>query len=334
MNGSFSQANDAFQVAKLTLTMFKDWYDDSILKDEHGKIKMYVHDKRKGNAFWKQGEGAVFGDGDATIYALASPNIIAHELAHGYIQYTSRLWYNGQAGAINEAFADMTSEATEAYMHGGKADFLFAPNLLKSPRTSLRYMDDPTRDKHSIGHAADYKSGMDVHYASGIYNKAFFVLQQKPGWGVRKAYEVFLRACKMYWGIRTSFVRGVCGVQQATVDRCYDVLDVIDAFCAVGLAARRTCVDASPPAMNFSDCRKRLPHCSNKIQRRNCNLKNSNPCNATTTTPTTTTTTKPHTTRHHTTHTTTSKGIAVNGEININITDILGFVDEDNLYDY
>jgi vibriolysin len=37
-------------------------------------------------------------------------------------------------------------------------------------------MDDPTKDGRSIGHESDMTSGLDVHFSSGVYNKAFYLL--------------------------------------------------------------------------------------------------------------------------------------------------------------
>ena len=37
-------------------------------------------------------------------------------------------------------------------------------------------MAEPTMDGISIDNAANYREDMDVHYTSGIYNKAFYLL--------------------------------------------------------------------------------------------------------------------------------------------------------------
>ena len=39
-----------------------------------------------------------------------------------------------------------------------------------------RYMADPPLDGKSIGTAADFCPGMDVHHSSGVFNKAFYLL--------------------------------------------------------------------------------------------------------------------------------------------------------------
>ena len=45
----------------------------------------------------------------------------------------------------------------------------------------------------------DSYSGLDVHYSSGVYNKAFYLLATKPGWNTQKAFQAFARANDLYW---------------------------------------------------------------------------------------------------------------------------------------
>lgn len=59
-------------------------------------------------------------------------------------------------------------------------------------------MEDPTRDGRSIGHFDDYVSGMDVHYSSGVYNRAFYLLSNSPSWNIEKAFRVWLINLKVY----------------------------------------------------------------------------------------------------------------------------------------
>ncbi len=77
---------------------------------------------------------------------------------------------------------------------------------------------------------------MDVHYSSGVYNKAFYQLATTNGWDTHKAFDVFVRANQMYWGATTNFNQGACGVQQAASDLGYAVTDVSNAFSTVGVS--------------------------------------------------------------------------------------------------
>ena len=102
---------------------------------------------------------------------------------------------------------------------------------------ALRYFEDPTKDGRSIGNASDYRSGMDVHYSSGVFNRAFYILSHKPGWNVKTAFLVFAEANKNYWTEFTDFYDGACGVFKATEDRGMPVADAEDAFSQVGVAS-------------------------------------------------------------------------------------------------
>jgi hypothetical protein len=95
-------------------------------------------------------------------------------------------------------------------------------------------MYNPPLDGISIDNTANYYDGLDVHYSSGVYNKAFYNLATKPGWNTRTAFQVFARANDLYWTASTNFNQGVCGVQTAASDYGYSVADVTAAFASVG----------------------------------------------------------------------------------------------------
>ena len=104
-------------------------------------------------------------------------------------------------------------------------------------------MNNPTLDGSSIDNAANYTSSMDVHYSSGVYNKAFYNLAIKPGWGTVKAFQAFARANRDYWTSSSTFNQGACGVQTAAGDLGFTVADVTAAFAAVGVS----CATTPPP---------------------------------------------------------------------------------------
>jgi Zn-dependent metalloprotease len=76
---------------------------------------------------------------------------------------------------------------------------------------------------------------LDVHYSSGVYNKAFYLIATTPRWNTRKAFEVMVDANRLYWTSETTFNEAACGVQKAAGDHGYQVADVIAAFKKVGV---------------------------------------------------------------------------------------------------
>jgi pseudolysin/vibriolysin len=101
-------------------------------------------------------------------------------------------------------------------------------------------MCNPPQDGGSIDNAADYNSGLDVHYSSGVYNKSFCLLAKTSGWDVKKAFQVYALANKSYWTATSTFNSGACGVESAATDLGYNANDVIAAFNGVGVACPGT----------------------------------------------------------------------------------------------
>ena len=238
INGAFSPLNDAHYFGNVVFNMYKDWFD---LRPISQKLMMRVHYSRNyENAFW-DGSAMTFGDGASTFYPLVSLDVSAHEVSHGFTEQNSGLEYDNMSGGMNEAFSDMAGEAAEYYMKGTN-DFKVGGEIFKSSG-ALRYMDDPPRDGRSIGHARDYNDYLDVHYSSGVYNKAFYLLANKPGWNTRKAFEVMADANRLYWKNDSTFDEGACGVEKAAENRGYPKADVTSAFSEVGVG----CVVPPPP---------------------------------------------------------------------------------------
>ncbi|GAA4804451.1 M4 family metallopeptidase [Lysobacter hankyongensis] len=230
INGAFSPLNDAHYFGSVIYNMYNAYIGKPPLTFQ---LVMRVHYATGyENAFW-DGAAMTFGDGASTFYPLISLDVASHEVSHGFTSQNSNLTYSGQSGGINEAYSDIAGEAAEYYMHGNN-DFLVGEDIFKSAG-ALRYMADPTQDGLSIGHASDYTNGMDVHYSSGVYNRAFFTLATKPGWNTQRAFQVFARANDLYWTASTNFNQGACGVQTAAQDYGYSVSDVSAAFDVVGV---------------------------------------------------------------------------------------------------
>lgn len=117
--------------------------------------------------------------------------MVAHESSHGTTEQNSGLEYVGQSGGINESYSDIAGEAAE-YFVNGSVDWLVGADVIKGKTKALRYFEDPRKDKRSIRNAADYYDGLDVHYSSGVFNRAFYLLANTSGWSVDKAFKVFI----------------------------------------------------------------------------------------------------------------------------------------------
>lgn len=236
-NGSYSASNDALNVADTIKTMYKKIYNVEALVNYQQKpqqLVMRVHyGKDFGNAFW-DGHQMTFGDGNSFLHPLVSLTIGAHEVSHGFTQNNSNLAYFGQSGAINESFSDMAAQAAEYYVNN-KNTWKIGTDILKSTSlmTALRFMDKPSLDRRSIEYADHFREGMDVHYASGVFNKMFYILATTPYWTTKKAFKVMIKANMDYWSESSNFSDAACGIIYATEDYNYKVSDVKNALDAV-----------------------------------------------------------------------------------------------------
>ncbi|WP_275114555.1 M4 family metallopeptidase [Thermomonas paludicola] len=231
INGAYSPMNDAHYFGSVIYDMYQSYIGRPPLTIQ---MVMKVHYKSSyENAFW-DGTAMYFGDGASTFYPLVSLDVTSHEISHGFTEQNSGLTYSGQSGGMNESFSDMAGEAAE-YFSRGSNDWQVGKDIYKGSG-ALRYMNNPPADGGSIDNAADYTSSMDVHYTSGVYNKAFYLLATKAGWNTKTAFQAFARANDLYWTASSTFNQGACGVQTAAADLGFSVADVTSAFAGVGVS--------------------------------------------------------------------------------------------------
>lgn len=244
INGAFSPLNDAHYFGGIVFDMFQDYVGQAPLTFP---LTMRVHyGSNYENAFW-DGSAMTFGDGATQFYPLVSLDVSAHEVSHGFTEQNSNLIYSGQSGGINEAFSDMAGEAAEYYMKGlnggtSSNDFLVGWEIFKAQNGALRYMCNPPLDGASIDNAASYVSGMDVHFSSGVFNKAFCLLAKSSvsGWDTRKAFKAFARANQLYWTPSSGFTSAAQAVVDAAKDLGYTAASVVSAFSTVGVTGLST----------------------------------------------------------------------------------------------
>jgi len=150
------------------------------------------------NAFWDPFSSAMYyGDGDAEFAAFSGAlDVVAHELTHGVTQYTWDGVYEGESGALNEAFSDVMATGAEFFHQPGGAARLHADYFLGEdltwrfdpPRTAVRSMENPSLfcssslgqcdpDHYSRRYRGEADNG-GVHHNSGIANQAFYLLAE------------------------------------------------------------------------------------------------------------------------------------------------------------
>ncbi|WP_429759310.1 M4 family metallopeptidase [Vibrio wakamikoensis] len=243
VNGAYSPINDAQYFGNVVFDMFKDWMQTAPLTFQ---LTMRVHyGNNYENAFWN-GSSMTFGDGKNTFYPLVDINVSAHEVSHGFTEQNSGLVYKNMSGGMNEAYSDIAGEAAEYYMRGS-VDWLVGADIFKG-NGGLRYFDQPSKDGKSIDNASQYYDGLNVHYSSGVFNRAFYLLSTKYNWDIKSGFQVFTLANQMYWGANSTFDQGGCGVAKAADDLSFKRSDVVNAFAEVGVDA--SCGTTTPTPGN------------------------------------------------------------------------------------
>ena len=224
-------ANDAHGFAEVTLNMLSDGMGYASIDEKGFKILSRVHyGNRYENAYW-DGTQMTYGDGASTFYPLSG------EL---------------DAGGMNEAFSDIAGTVAEFFFEGNGADFDIGSDIFKQ-NGALRYMCGPARDGASIANASQYRSGLDVHYSSGVYNKSFCLAVKRlssgsptgaaTADGVRRAGRAYFEANANYWTASSTFVTGCVGVLDAAKVLGYPAADVTSlqqSFADVGVPCAPT----------------------------------------------------------------------------------------------
>lgn len=167
---------------------------------------------RATNAFWQTLSGR-YGSMQVHVPLLDNPEVIMHELAHGYVSYSSDLIYEGQPGALNEAYSDALGVAFSAWRNGRLEAPAGGDWKIRIGREVVRDFQRPTSVKavppwlHQMPDHYDvrYTGPEDyggVHFNSSIINHAFYLLAEGgthrrlggdvvPAIGMQKALKIW-----------------------------------------------------------------------------------------------------------------------------------------------
>jgi Zn-dependent metalloprotease len=214
--------NEAFDGSGTTYDLYNNVYQRNSIDGNGMRLDSTVHyQKGYDNAFW-DGQQMVYGDGDEdqppadrifNRFTIAI-DVIGHELTHGVTQYTAKLAYSYQSGALNESMSDVFGSLVKQYglqQSAAQADWiigagLFTSNVngvgirsMKAPGTAY---DDPTLGKDpQPAHMKDYVNTTSdnggVHINSGIPNHAFYVTAMEiGGFAWEKAGQIWYATLK------------------------------------------------------------------------------------------------------------------------------------------
>ena len=198
--------NEAYDYAGHTYDFFEQEFGYRLFDGRGMEVISSVHftdsyGDAVDNAFWN-GRQVVYGDGDGTVFGrfTGSIDVVAHELTHGVADFRSKLVYGGQAGTLNEHFADvfgvlvrkwvnLSLEVEDLNWLIGEEVLVAAPTRrairdMKNPGTA--YTGDPIlgTDPQRSDMSGMYSGTQDhggVHLNSGIPNRAFVLAAEGLG---------------------------------------------------------------------------------------------------------------------------------------------------------
>jgi cysteine-rich repeat protein len=218
--------NDAHGYAEATWEMLTQMGHPNSIDDAGFKLISRVHyGVNYENANW-DGTQMTYGDGAVDFYPLSGAlDVVAHEICHGFTEFHSGLVYMNQSGGMNESFSDISGTIAEFIYEGVfSADWLLGEDI-RIDGTALRWMCTPTTDGESIDNFDDYYDWMDVHYSSGIMNKAYCRIAKRYATGnpdgaatlasIIKSGQAFFKANDSYWVSSSTFEQGCQGVVAA-----------------------------------------------------------------------------------------------------------------------
>jgi thermolysin len=190
--------------------------------------------------------------GQRVSYLAGALDVVAHELTHGVTDYSSTLIYQGEPGALNEAFSDIIGTSVEFAFQPDRADYLlgedsFTPGGIRSMQNPLAYGDP---DHYSIRYTGTGDNG-GVHINSGIVNHAFYLaveggthrlggrVQGVGGANRAQVERVFYRAFTSFLAPSATFAQaraatiqaarelyGIGGVVEAAVTQAWNAVGV------------------------------------------------------------------------------------------------------------
>ncbi|WP_309734910.1 M4 family metallopeptidase [Chamaesiphon sp. OTE_75_metabat_556] len=191
---------EAYDYSGAVYDFYKAIFNRNSLDDRGMTLKSSVHVGRRYNNAFFNGAQMAYGDGDGQIFIRFTKaiDVVAHELTHGVVSFTSDLEYQDESGALNEHFADafgamvkqwyLKQDVNAANWLNG--DTIMGPAVtakcIRTFKEGKAYDNDPLLGTDpQPKHMRDKDTGTDdnggVHINSGIPNHAFYKVALEIG---------------------------------------------------------------------------------------------------------------------------------------------------------
>ena len=268
-------ALDAHYGVGATWTFYYNNFNRNSVDNNGFLLRSYVNDATiaagnggsSANAYW---------DGSSMRYGylsngagLTAIDITAHELTHGVTQYTSRLTYNGESGAINESMSDIMGKSVQFYTKPNDINWQLSndiPWIIRDmANPNARSQPDTYGGAYWVNTtgctSTQYNDYCGVHTNSGVGNFMFYLLvtggsgqndlgnnYAVTGIGLAKADQILYRTNTTYLSPSSKYADWrTAGIQAATDlygAASNEVTQVMNAWYAVGLGGAATSCNA------------------------------------------------------------------------------------------
>ncbi|MFZ4521202.1 MAG: M4 family metallopeptidase [Bacteroidales bacterium] len=236
--------------AGITYEYFRTTHNKNSWNDKGGSILSIINATESNgsgldNAYWN-GVCIVYGNGATQFKPLAGAlDVSAHELGHAFDEASANLEYQGQSGAMNEAFSDIAGSVVERLNWKIGEDVVqpasFPTGCLRdmsNPHNGGSVFSDPGYQPANVSEM--YTGSQDnggVHINSGIINFAFY--KYVTAVGMDKGEKTFFRALFNYLTRSSQFIDCRLAVVQSAKDLYGDGSAEVNAakaaFDAVGI---------------------------------------------------------------------------------------------------
>lgn len=218
------------------------------------------------NAFWNVTQ-VVYGAG------FIADDLVAHEITHGVIDHSAKLFYFWQSGALNESYADIFSETIDLlngrgndtssvrWIHGedlpgGPARNMMNPNEFGDPGK----ISDP---QFACLNVTSFQDNGGLHTNSGVANHAYALMVDGgtyngytiTGIGLIKAGKIQYRALTTYLLAASDFLDNYNAIKQSCMD-LLGIAGIAPGDCTQVGKALDAVEMAKPPICNVS-----VPYC-------------------------------------------------------------------------
>jgi len=254
-------AGDAHYCSSAYHDYMLDNYGWEGVDGEGGALVAVVHTRGKYylNAYW-DGTASYYGNGLCADYGpLTTLDVVGHEYAHGFTEFTSGLIYRNESGALNESISDILGKALEHAYDPQNFNWDIGGRFITSDALPFRSMSDPNeRNDPKYYRGLFWQNGLGdnggVHSNSGVYNYWYYILVEGDtgtneagvnydvnAIGFDKATDIVFGTQVAYFTPSSNYVEAFKRTLEYTADTYGENSDeynaVSEAWKAVGLSA-------------------------------------------------------------------------------------------------